>query len=475
MQLLRGGGTSPALTAAALNGLSVVRFDGATTYLDAGANTSLDMTQWSFFVVGKVNTNKDYNYWFGKGNDASENYEFLSYAVPYMHTPILFTSGTRTFTNTASPTAVVNLYTMWEYDYSAAGGRAISYSGTSTITDAENRTPQTNALSMWIGNERATAGRILNGDIAELVLFKTRLSLIQRIVVGNYLSAKYGLAMTSNDFYTMDNVGNGNYDYNVAGVGQASDGTSQTDSRGTGIVEINNVSGLANGRYLFWGDDNGLLPANNSVDVPPVSPNPVMARMNRTWRVSKTGAITSEDITFDLAGLGAVTPSDLRLLIDKNGSGTFADETVAGGGVLSGFTFVSGTTYKLAGVNLLDGERFTLGTINTPQTPLPIELVTFNATPCNNNVCLDWSTATETNNDFFTIEKSQDGINFITVVQMNGSGNSITSHSYTAVDDNPYSGVSYYRLKQTDYNGHITYSQIRMVDFVLSSDFVFNV
>jgi hypothetical protein len=462
---------SPTIVNATINGFPVVRFDGSTSYLTINSSASLNMTQWSFFLVGKVNTNKNYNYFFGKGVDAQENYEFLAYTNPYMHTPIYFTSAGRTFLNTASPTAAVNSYSVWQYDYSVAGGRAVYLDGALNTSDAENHTPQTNASKMRISNEEGTAGRFLDGDIAELIMYDSRLNLAQRIVIWNYLAAKYGLALAANDVYTMDNVANGNYDYNVAGIGQASDGTQQLDSRGTGIVEVNNAGGLANNRFFHWGDDNGLVAANNIVDVPA----PVLARFTRVWRVSN-GGITSEDIQFDLTGLGAVTASDLRLLIDKNNNGIFSDETVAGGGVVSGFTFVAGSTYKISGVNITDAERFTLGTINPTITPLPIELLNFAATPNNNKVNLNWSTATETNNNYFTVEKSKDGSNYDFVAEVPGAGNSTSVLNYSSVDNAPYEGISYYRLKQTDYNGHSTYSNLEKTDFIPNStDFSFNV
>lgn len=87
-------------------------------------------------------------------------------------------------------------------------------------------------------------------------------------------------------------------------------------------------------------------------------------------------------------------------------------------------------------------------------TPLPIELLS-NEVNCNDeNVVIKWTTASETNNDFFTIEKSIDGINFISIGTIAGAGNSTSILNYTFIDYNANSGISYYRLKQTDYNGN---------------------
>ncbi len=96
---------------------------------------------------------------------------------------------------------------------------------------------------------------------------------------------------------------------------------------------------------------------------------------------------------------------------------------------------------------------------------LPIELLNFTAETNGQNVLLNWSTASETNNDYFTIEKTQDGINFVSVCTVNGAGTSTSQNNYHTIDTNPFEGTSYYRLKQTDFNGQFTYSDFKSVEF----------
>jgi hypothetical protein len=96
---------------------------------------------------------------------------------------------------------------------------------------------------------------------------------------------------------------------------------------------------------------------------------------------------------------------------------------------------------------------------------LPIELLSFTASVQNSNVELNWITASENNNDYFTIERAADGINFTSISTLNGAGNSAEMISYSAVDDRPFAGVSYYRLVQTDYDGKTSYSNIEAVEF----------
>jgi hypothetical protein len=95
------------------------------------------------------------------------------------------------------------------------------------------------------------------------------------------------------------------------------------------------------------------------------------------------------------------------------------------------------------------------GTVNGPALfglPLPVELLSFDA-KCNDKVIITWSTATETNNDHFTLERSVDSKNWDFVASLKGAGNSNTLLNYQFTDDKSFGGISYYRLSQTDYDG----------------------
>jgi hypothetical protein len=91
---------------------------------------------------------------------------------------------------------------------------------------------------------------------------------------------------------------------------------------------------------------------------------------------------------------------------------------------------------------------------------LPIELIDFSASCSDKSVQLKWTTASQINNDYFTIESSIDGINFRHVGLVNGAGNTNQMMSYSLTDDEPYNGISYYRLKQTDFNGLYEYFKL---------------
>lgn len=95
---------------------------------------------------------------------------------------------------------------------------------------------------------------------------------------------------------------------------------------------------------------------------------------------------------------------------------------------------------------------------------LPIELLSFSAEAQEQTVKLSWITASELNNNYFTIERTLDGMQFEPIITVNASGNSSTEQHYTAIDHNPFTGTNYYRLKQTDFDGGYTYSDIRAVN-----------
>ena len=98
---------------------------------------------------------------------------------------------------------------------------------------------------------------------------------------------------------------------------------------------------------------------------------------------------------------------------------------------------------------------------------LPIDLISFEANVNDDRVDIKWITATEINNDFFTVERSVDTKTWIEVVVTAGAGNSNQLMEYFEADYEPLTDISYYRLKQTDYNGDYSYSNIVPVKYVI--------
>lgn len=166
-------------------------------------------------------------------------------------------------------------------------------------------------------------------------------------------------------------------------------------------------------------------------------------------------------MSFDLSDLGAVTASHLRLLVDTDNDGLFADETPISGAVNDG-----GGMYRFAAVSALqNGRRFTLGTSNLSSTPLPVELLHFTADPAGPaSVRLSWATASEHNNAGFTVERSKDLHTWTTVAHVTGAGDAQTTLNYDAMDHQAPPALLYYRLRQIDLDGSSLLSATVSVD-----------
>ena len=101
--------------------------------------------------------------------------------------------------------------------------------------------------------------------------------------------------------------------------------------------------------------------------------------------------------------------------------------------------------------------------------PLPIELLGFEAIINGNGVDLWWSTASETNNDFFTVERTADLLEWQVVNTQVGAGDSDIVINYQSRDEAPLEGLSFYRLKQTDFDGRFSYSEIQRIYYTPSN------
>lgn len=159
-------------------------------------------------------------------------------------------------------------------------------------------------------------------------------------------------------------------------------------------------------------------------------------------------------IKTDASGNSVCCGTDITALITI-GSG------VTTGGVAYGTT-ASALSLGATSQTVSAGGTVSAGLIcSSLVTPLPIELISFKAKLLSNKTVLtSWMTASEMNNDYFTVERSIDAEIFDAIGNVNGAGNSIHQQIYSLVDEKPFSGISYYRLKQTDFDGTVTYSNI---------------
>jgi hypothetical protein len=372
------------------------------------------------------------------------------------------------FPSTASYATNTSYITDIIYDGSlTAANRSKLYFGetldkTATETSAailDNNSP------LNIGTTHDTDPRPFGGYIAEVIIYTVTVNDAQRIIVNNYLSSKYNIALSANDKYAGDAPANGDYDRNVAGIGSEAAGSNTTFSASTTLgLGLTSLSGLGVSDYVLAGHAT-VTNSVNIIDVSGISgTNP--ARWERIWYVdvSNSGAIIQANIEFDMvaAGMSGITPvtaSNYKLIYRTGTSGSWAE--VATANSVSGNKVI----FNSYNFNNSDDGYYTLATKNYPISPLPIELIDFTAKLNGKKVDITWSTETEINNDYYVVEKSIDGIHFETLSKVDAAGNSVSVRDYINIDPNPFEGLSYYRLKQVDFNGSFTYSTIVYINY----------
>ncbi len=167
-----------------------------------------------------------------------------------------------------------------------------------------------------------------------------------------------------------------------------------------------------------------------------------------SWVVSTANGFNSSgsNISMRIGGTG-FNPfflEDVNLSIATSTVGDFSTST-------SNNTPLEVNRNGLSTSNLTN--TFYIGTRNLINTPLPIELLYFDANCADRKVIVKWATASEKNSYFFTLERTNDGILFEEVQRFQGAGNSFQTINYSFTDANLYQGINYYRLKQTDFDG----------------------
>jgi hypothetical protein len=347
------------------------------------------------------------------------------------------------------------------YDGSlASGSRTKVYVNENLdITTTETATTISNwASPVVIGSMNVGDGRPFGGYIAEIIIYRKALNSAERVIVHNYLFAKYDISSLSspatvNDVYAGDDATNGNYDFEVAGLGREASGTNgSVSSSRTGGLDMAGASGYDVGDYLVFGhaagtnsplitDVGGMTGTNN-------------ARWSRIWYFDVTNTSTTQavNIIFDMSDAGTpatpATASNYVLLYRAGQSGNWTEVTTA--------TSISGDRITFNNISITADGYYTLGSRNYLTSPLPVTLLDFTGSYTEKGAELSWTTATEHNNDYFTIERSADGVDFIPFATVKASGDSPVEVSYRALDPAPFANRTYYRLLQTDFDGRIT-------------------
>lgn len=260
-----------------------------------------------------------------------------------------------------------------------------SFSSGASVTDI----PSGNKYYV-IGANPGTFNYNYNGGIAEVILYSSALNSAERIIVENYLGAKYGLSI-SNDFYSYEST----HAEDLIGIGQESDG-SNSSAASISTIQVSNMSTPGNGDYVMLGHDGvGLTPANNS-DVPTAG----WARYGRVWRAGITGTPGTVDVTFDISQVSLGFPDSYVLLVD--GDGVFASGATPYVGVYDG----GSQTVTFTGVTLSDGDY--------------VALANSNVNILSTGVTTDWHTTTTWNCGCVPVLSSQVEVLTGHTVEING-------------------------------------------------------
>lgn len=462
----------PSFSTSVINGYPAILFDntnssGQNDKLIGPDASVLDNTSgYTFFHVTRPMNLGDARVVVSKRTSVSVDQSFMLfyYTSNNLYTDIQTTNDR--FASVGSFTTSTNYINCLVYNGAIATSslRCTVYRGETfdrNATESSTLVPD-NSSPLLIGTTDATDSRPFGGYIAELIIYREALNDARRIIVNNYLSAKYDISLSANDKYAGDNSGNGNYDRDVAGVGQESTGSNTSFSASaSGGLAVTVNSGLDNGDYLLVGnavasnstitsDVGGMTGSNN-------------ARWQRIWYADVTNTLTAlnVDLAFDMSDGGMPTftlgtISNYVLLYRSGQSGNWTELATANS--------ISGDVITFSSITFTNDGYYTLGTKNSGASPLPIELVSFTAEVTNNSVALQWVTASEKNNRYFTPERSQDGFSFEELGRVEAKGNGSVRQVYSFLDQSLPPGIFYYRLKQTDWDARFSYSPIVAVE-----------
>ena len=173
--------------------------------------------------------------------------------------------------------------------------------------------------------------------------------------------------------------------------------------------------------------------------------------VDRFWQIDKDGLSGTATLTFEAAAAEVGTIATLRAQRWNSALPGWEDP-------------IAGQTSSATGVTVSGVTTFSPWTLSGNNAALPIVLLSFTATARNTEVDLNWKTASETDNDYFTVQRSMNGLEFDDIGKVDAGGANKSVQHYAFIDKHALPGKSYYRLKQTDLDGALTYSDIRMVD-----------
>ena len=458
----------------AMNGHPVLEFDGTNDYLQMADQSDLNSsasTERTYVVVIRTSTNitgRQVIYEEGGGTRGLNIYIYNS--LLYMagwnkaddgtDAPWVFKS-----VSSAIDTSTEYIVTM-VYDGSndnTTSGKILGYLNGSLMGTATGvgklyshgddiGLGAMNKNSVFEDGNGSGNGYYYQGDLATFIQYNYALDTAQRTILENSLSSKFDIAI-QNDKFSHDANG---FDHFVAGIGKSSSDLNDCAASG-GLIQLSNPTDLDAGEYLLFGYNLESGASNTS------NPDSILTRWNRNIKFHETGDVGAVDIIFNLdqADFTVTDADDLRLMIDTDGDGDMSNAQIVHGTYNS-----SSNTITYSGVTVNNNATYTMGSTSSANA-LPVEFLYITAKQELSENRIDWATAMEENNSHFIVERTHDGASWESLDEIGGAGFSSNIMKYTYLDQNPYSDVNYYRIKQVDYDGRYDYSPIVMVNSLI--------
>lgn len=221
----------------------------------------------------------------------------------------------------------------------------------------------------------------------------------------------------------------------------------------TDYVDVSTRATAANDNLPWAGASNFAAVTNMYSPNTPYANGSIPVVVDRWWDITNSNPV-SASLTFSYRGTE-------NTLTGVNAAPALIGAQYWGGSSWQPNNAVLGSAVGVSGASI--------GSVTTPVVssfcpwvlsslinPLPIELLNFDVSCVNNEAVIEWCTATEQNNNHFTIEYSVDGVNFTSIGTIAGYGTSVVKHCYKFITNSTIGDINYYRLSQTDNSGKIT-------------------
>ena len=332
------------------------------------------------------------------------------------------------------------------------------------------------------GEDISASGKNFKGEISEMIYYNESgyaMNTARIRIIHNYLSARFNVPLIPSEQVfdlayadrTITTNGYVTYNNDVAGIGIMGDGNLHGVAQGKSQLKVTGTGSSLSGtnKFLAWGHNGESLTNTWPFSYGnAVLPGAVQERSGRVWRFSTNNGVSSlEGLTVEMNFSESSNSTDLtnnrqgylRLLVSSDAVDW--SNAVVFNPSLTQPNIEEGARVIFDNVTIPDGSYVALGNTSPKSiTPLPIELLSFNARFEVDHVNLAWTTSTEKNNDYFVVERAGDDLKWIEVLSTPGAGNSTSQLSYFEKDREPLLGISYYRLKQVDFDGQYSYSDV---------------